>query len=319
MGEAAAAGNAKCIELGIPIKNPGVPSNIPTPKRKQKIRNANIPKSKYRYVYWDSKTRKWRAQMVHKGKTYSLGTYEQEEDAAHAINRKCCELGLSPRNKNLDPNTIPTISQKKRKGKYACVYWSEEKGKWLGQFMHQKKRTFIGYFNTELEAAQAVNKKCANLGIKLKNPEIAQQFQPQDDQEMHISSTGAQNYTLSDEEIGDEKEEEEEGEEEGKEEGEEQVEEEQASEVTESEDETLTTSSSVSEENADDLEMQSRENRIRIAQRDQGILAQRRRVEEQKRVLDGQEDQLRQLRQTLEKQKKLYLKILQEKQQKEKE
>merc|ERR1711881_651521 len=98
---------------------------------------------------------------------------------------------------------------------------------------------------------------------------------------------------------------EEEGEVEGKEEGEEQVEEEQASEVTESEDETLTTSSSVSEENADDLEMQSRENRIRIAQRDQGILAQ-------KRVLDGQEDQLRQLRQTLEKQKKLYLKILQE-------
>merc|ERR1711881_730431 len=148
--------------------------DTPIVRRKQRIRRPNVPKSRFRYVYWDSKTQKWRAQMVHNGKTHGLGTYVNEEDAAHAINRKCLELRVSVKNKTLDPNTMPPVQQKKRKGKYTCVYWSEEKGKWLGQFMHQKKRTFIGYFNTELEAAQAVNEKCVSLGIKLKNPEITE-------------------------------------------------------------------------------------------------------------------------------------------------
>merc|ERR1711881_140973 len=287
MGEAAAAGNAKCIELGIPIKNPGVPSNIPTPKRKQKIRNANIPKSKYRYVYWDSKTRKWRAQMVHKGKTYSLGTYEQEEDAAHAINRKCCELGLSPRNKNLDPNTIPTISQKKRKGKYACVYWSEEKGKWLGQFMHQKKRTFIGYFNTELEAAQAVNKKCVSLGIKLKNPEIAQQVRSEENQET-TESQGQIDEGFEEDKHSQ-----------------------QNTAITNSDTETTSSVGS------DSLERRSSENRLRIFEKDKQVEEQKRRVEEQKRVLAEQEEELRRLRQNLANQR-LYIEFL-KKQKKEKE
>ena len=36
---------------------------------------------------------------------------------------------------------------------------------------HEAKNIFCGYFPTELEAAQAINWKCVELNIALKNPE----------------------------------------------------------------------------------------------------------------------------------------------------
>jgi len=285
--EAAAAVNEKCTELGIPIKNPDISSNTPIVRRKRRIRRPNVPKSKFRYVYWDSKTQKWRAQMVHNGKTYSLGTYVNEEDAAHAINRKCLELRVSVKNKTLDPNTMPPVQQKKRKGKYTCVYWSEEKGKWLGQFMHKKKRTFIGYFNTELEAAQAVNEKCVSLGIKLKNPEIAQQVRSEENQET-TESQGQIDEGFEEDKHSQ-----------------------QNTAITNSDTETTSSVGS------DSLERRSSENRLRIFEKDKQVEEQKKRVEEQKRVLAEQEEELRRLRQNLANQR-LYIEIL-KKQQQEKE
>ena len=42
----------------------------------------------------------------------------------------------------------------------------------MAQIQHLKKHYFIGYFHDELEAAQAVNAKCVELNICLKNPDI---------------------------------------------------------------------------------------------------------------------------------------------------
>ena len=46
----------------------------------------------------------------------------------------------------------------------------------MGQIYHTmhgtKKNIYCGSFSTELEAAQAVNTKCVELDIPLKNPEI---------------------------------------------------------------------------------------------------------------------------------------------------
>ena len=44
--------------------------------------------------------------------------------------------------------------------------------KFFGQVTHQSKHYYCGSFSTELQAAQAVNAKCVELDIPLKNPEI---------------------------------------------------------------------------------------------------------------------------------------------------
>ena len=66
---------------------------------------------------------------------------------------------------------------------FLCVFYEEPKritgvsfckqySKYLAQIYHEAKHHFCGYFSTELEAAQAVNAKCVELDISLKNPEV---------------------------------------------------------------------------------------------------------------------------------------------------
>ena len=62
--------------------------------------------------------------------------------------------------------------QKKRRNKFTGVSFSKQRSQWIAQVTHEKKRYFCGSFSTELEAAQAVNAKCVELDIPLKNPEI---------------------------------------------------------------------------------------------------------------------------------------------------
>jgi hypothetical protein len=42
----------------------------------------------------------------------------------------------------------------------------------VAQLTHEGKHYFLGRFLNELEAAQTVNSKCAELNIPLKNPEV---------------------------------------------------------------------------------------------------------------------------------------------------
>jgi hypothetical protein len=48
--------------------------------------------SKYKGVHWDSTRGKWRTQAQHDGKTYRLGRFDSEEEAAAAYDRKALEL-----------------------------------------------------------------------------------------------------------------------------------------------------------------------------------------------------------------------------------
>ena len=52
------------------------------------------------------------------------------------------------------------------------VWFDKGRSKWATQIRHEKKSYFCGYFSTELVAAQAVNAKCVELYIPLKNPGV---------------------------------------------------------------------------------------------------------------------------------------------------
>jgi hypothetical protein len=53
-----------------------------------------------------------------------------------------------------------------------CVHFNKIISKYVGQIRHQKNAYYCGCFSNELEAAQAVNLKCVELNIPLKNPEL---------------------------------------------------------------------------------------------------------------------------------------------------
>ena len=52
------------------------------------------------------------------------------------------------------------------------VYFNKEIFQYVGQFKHENKKHYCGGFLNELEAAQAVNAKCVELNIPLKNAEV---------------------------------------------------------------------------------------------------------------------------------------------------
>jgi len=69
----------------------------------------------------------------------------------------------------------PKLRSKKKKGAsiYHCVAKASN-GRWRGALKRKGKYISCGTFDTEIEAAQAVNEKCDELGIPHKNPDLAE-------------------------------------------------------------------------------------------------------------------------------------------------
>jgi hypothetical protein len=53
--------------------------------------------------------------------------------------------------------------------KYIGVHWDKNSKKWQAAISHNGKRYNIGYFEIEEDAAKAVNLKCQEINITLKN------------------------------------------------------------------------------------------------------------------------------------------------------
>jgi hypothetical protein len=61
--------------------------------------------------------------------------------------------------------------EKKKRNRFTYVWFNKKLSKYFGQFTHEQKRYYCGSHLNESEAAQAVNAKCVELSIPLKNPE----------------------------------------------------------------------------------------------------------------------------------------------------
>jgi hypothetical protein len=64
------------------------------------------------------------------------------------------------------------LNEKKGSSKYVGVAWNNKMQKWQARFNHNKKQEYIGLFNNENDAAKAVNWKCKELKISIKNPDV---------------------------------------------------------------------------------------------------------------------------------------------------
>ena len=56
--------------------------------------------------------------------------------------------------------------------KYCSVCWVKECKKWRADVCHNRQTHYMGYFEMEEDAAKAVNLKCQELNIPLKNPGV---------------------------------------------------------------------------------------------------------------------------------------------------
>ena len=57
--------------------------------------------SKYFGVYWHKQNKKWTGYLWHNMQKHHIGCFEIEEDAAKAVNLKCQELNIKPKNPSI--------------------------------------------------------------------------------------------------------------------------------------------------------------------------------------------------------------------------
>jgi hypothetical protein len=146
-------------------------------------------------VTWDKTSRKWKAAISHDGKRQHLGCFDDERQAARAVDtaarRRRGEGAHGGRSGGAGKNWLrlnfPTegeikraqergalltqedkaaavaASQRQGPSKFVGVYWVKRSRKWKAQIYHDGKQQSLGFFDDEHEAARAVDTAARRL------------------------------------------------------------------------------------------------------------------------------------------------------------
>merc|ERR1711881_536431 len=110
-----------------------------------KTEPSDNTRTRYQGVFWSGATKKWVAQVIYNRSVHYIDQFEDEKEAALAVNQRCRALGIPI----LNPSLMEEQEFKEKKSKFNGVY-----------------------FKTEEQAAAAVNAKCIELGLLIKNPNV---------------------------------------------------------------------------------------------------------------------------------------------------
>ena len=169
---------------------------------------ARTTLSRFWGVTWDRRKKKWLARyMDANGKQRHIGSFDDEEEAARAVNKAISDAGLQgrrrtnavdatgalvPRERTFrgsgdrsavvapDPERDPTAPT----SKYWGVTWCKRWRRWKTEYRDADgKGRFIGYFDTQEAAAHAVNAAIRRAGLEGKrrtNPVVDGQLVPRE-------------------------------------------------------------------------------------------------------------------------------------------
>jgi hypothetical protein len=140
--------------------------------------------SRFWGVTWDRRSKKWQARYKDaNGKRHSIGLFDDEEEAARAVNKAIRDAGLEGRRKTNavdatgalvpkpqktaavppDPARAPTETSSRFWG----VTWDRGRKKWQARYKDANgKCRSIGYFDDEEEAARAHDKAIRDAGLE---------------------------------------------------------------------------------------------------------------------------------------------------------
>ena len=162
--------------------------------------------SRFWGVSWDRGRKKWQARYNDaNGKTRSVGRFDDEEEAARAVNKAIRDAGLEGRRKTNAVDAtgalVPRERTKRRSGDRAAVVapdaardltattskfwgvtWNKKERRWKAKYKDANgKSRHIGYFDTQEAAAHAVNAAIRRAGLAGKrrtNPVVDGQLVP---------------------------------------------------------------------------------------------------------------------------------------------
>merc|ERR1712183_297081 len=96
--------NKKCVELGLPLKNPSVGL---------KKGDEPIKRSIYSGVYWRKKNNKWSGYICHNHKRVYVGSSVDEHNVAVFVNQACIKFGIPVKNPGVAITNVEKIGVRK--------------------------------------------------------------------------------------------------------------------------------------------------------------------------------------------------------------
>jgi hypothetical protein len=110
--------------------------------------------SKYKGVSWYEKQNKWVSRITINGKQNNLGYFDTEEEASEYYQNAL---------KSTKDRTEILVKRKEKTSIYDGVHFDKSRNKWSASIVVNKKRKYIGRFNTEIEAHNAYQAKLSSI------------------------------------------------------------------------------------------------------------------------------------------------------------
>jgi hypothetical protein len=139
------------------------------------IKSKDNCSSKYKGVSYLNKQKKWCASIQINNKSYNIGNFKNEKDAARHYDafaryffKEFAYLNFP--NETLDINVDDIINKrknKKRSSKYIGVCYSKKHKRWISYIIENQKTKRLQYHKTEIEAAKRYNEEAIKLKLKI--------------------------------------------------------------------------------------------------------------------------------------------------------
>lgn len=128
-------------------------------------------KSKYVGVSWDRTNKKWIANIRIDQKSFYLGSYTSEDDAARSFDARAAPLDRPVNFPGPDQSLAVKRGAHGIISRYKGVSWHSQINKWQAHIYLDGKKTHLLVHDNEVEAARAYDKHACTVGLPLNFPE----------------------------------------------------------------------------------------------------------------------------------------------------
>ena len=128
--------------------------------------------SKFKGVFWDRFSGKWKAELKVDGKLTAFGVFDDEEDAARAYDVEAAKLGR-PLNFSNDQSRAVVAAKfaaTNPSSQFKGVTWKKLNKKWEAQIKIDGKKSHVGLYDDEEAAARAYDEVAAKQGRPVNFP-----------------------------------------------------------------------------------------------------------------------------------------------------